>query len=1362
MNLNRKSALGLLLGLFLCILGAKLFVIGHHGNPTPFWDQWDAEAASLYLPLAEGNLDLAELIAPHNEHRILWTRLLGMLELKLNGGIWDPLFQMVVNAGIHGLAILLLLFGLRKELPQGAFVPLVLFSLILGVPFGWENTLAGFQSQFYFLLLFGVLSIGWLMAALPLSGRWWLGFAAMVASGFSVASGFLVGLAVAAGYLFQMLADRKADRRKCIGMGMLLAYAALAYGFTPTIEAHAPLKAAGIHDFSLSILKALAFPFTTTPYLAIFTQLPVLACAWRGAANHRTGRNPGLPWFLGVATLWLYLNAAATAYGRGAGGAAPASRYMDTLALLNVVNFAAGLHLVSMFPGRRMKFVLAGWSIVLLAGGMGIYAQSTRRIIHNEARLCRIQEANVRQFLKDFDRERMERLPYYSIPYPTAPRLIDLLENETVRDCLPTPLRRPVPAGPTRQSGFMAGGAPSELEPTVPDHVWGSYGAEGNASIGSMLREYSAPPKGGFLEISVAGQPFEGGMNFQIQDMEGRPLRQLKSTGPAETRWRSLYFRNPGRSFQIIAEDNSPRHWLAFAEPKEIGAGTLLSRAALRFWFLFAGIGGGMLAWVLMGILPGIAAPERDAGDQANRATPRNPISPRRWQAALPALLLFVLAFALFSPSLRYGLVDLDDITYVSNNTTVLEGLSASSIRQAFSPDNVTATMYMPLLWVSYMLDVEWLGATPGNPLGFHFTNVLLHAVNSVLLLLLLLAFCKKPWRAFFFAALWAVHPLRVESVAWVTERKDVLSGLFALLSIGAYVWAGRRMSAPGGLPSPARALSPPLAIAALLCFALGLLVKPSLAPIPFVLLLLDFWPLRRVELSWPSARRAAPRLLLEKIPFFLLAALAAYGTVRGHQAVTGEIAVPIPLRLLSVPLAYGFYLLKTVLPLHLTALYLPFSSWMPPSVLTASALLAGGLLLGLTMIVWRSRGTSPNRLVGWFWFLGMLLPVCGLIPIPSNDVADRFSYLPALGLSIAFLFLLPSDRWDHRTWRWIRPVLALAVLTTLAHLSLRQLPAWENTAALYARVLDVFPRHATALKACAIQLIRDTGDFRQADQLISTALAAEPRHWESHFTKAQCLSELESPAAAQRHLLGIVPPSSLFASVAWRRDLARYALMLGQHEEALRQADQALTRLPPHDLSQTPILLLALAAAYEQGDLARALSYARRFPPYAEKTTLELADLLPHFVFQWVAGYRRDAYSFFRRLTAAYPDRPNILNNVVWALSTASWSPAEPQEVLDMATHLSSLAPPNPGMLDTVAAAQANAGDFDAAIRTMQEALAMFPADANSDLLLFQERLASRLALYKQRRPYREDAFSRMYATYFGALTRLNEPGPR
>ena len=1361
MNLIRKSVLVPLLGLFLCIFGAKLFVIGHHGNPTPFWDQWDAEAASLYLPLAEGGLDLAELFAPHNEHRILWVRLLGLLELSLNGGIWDPLFQMVVNAGIHSLAILLLLFWLRKDLPPSAFVPLVLFSSILVLPFGWENTLAGFQSQFYFLLLFGILSIWWLTTALPLSAKWWLGFAALAASGFSVASGFLAGLAVAAGYFLQMLADKKADWRKCAGTGILLAYAVLAYAFTPAVEAHAPLKAAGIHDFSLSLFKALAFPFTTTPYLAIFTQLPVLACAWRLASDQRAGRNPRRPWFLMVATLWLYLNAAATAYGRGAHGAAPASRYMDTLALLNIVNFAAGLHWVSMFPGRRIKFALAGWSIVLLAGWLGIYGHSTLRVIRNEARLCRIQETNVRQFLEDFDRERMERLPYYSIPYPTAPRLIDLLENETVRDFLPTPLRRPISSVPMHPNGFTTNGVPPTLELDGHEPVWGSYGPEGCAGVGSVALEYEPPPKRGFIEILVTGQPFEDGMKLQVQDKATRPLRLIKAPRRAGTRWRSLYFRNPGAPFQIIAEDGSPQQWLAFAAPKEIGAGTLFARVAMRFWFVFAGFGIGLLAWVSTGIpLERNRSPERDAdtsaaGDSFSVPTTSAPLR----KAILPALLIFILAFALFSPSLSHKLVDLDDGVYISFNTTVLEGLSPASIRHAFSPDNVTATMYMPLLWVSYMLDVEWFGSTPDQPWGFHFTNVFLHALNSILVFFLLYSFCRKPWRAFFFASLWAIHPLRVESVAWVTERKDVLSGLFSLLCLGSYLraWQNRL-----GSTRPIVRLSIPFLAGSVFFFALGLLVKPALVPIPLVLLLLDFWPLRRLEFTARALRQTGFRLLLEKIPFLIVAGLAALGTIWGHHVVTGKLHVPLLARLLSIPMAYGFYLLKTVWPRGLTVLYLPFSDWMTPNQLWMSIFLAIAGYVALTERVWNMRRKSPNALVGWLWFIVMLVPVCGIVPIPANDVADRFSYLPAIGLSIALLHWNPFSARFRSARRWAQPASALAILGTLAFLSLRQLPAWKDAPSQELHMLSVFPNHPTALRSVGARLIRETGDFQKADELISKALAADPGNWEVHLAKAQCMAELDNMAAAQRYLLDIEPPYSLYSKIDWFRDLARYALMQGEYAEAIRYVDQLLELIPANDITQTPILLMALAAAYDQGDAELALAYARRFPPYANKTSVELLDLLPHAVFQWFGGYRRDAYAYFQRVVQTYPDRPDILNNLAWGLATASWSPADPTEVLAIANRLVALVPDrNPGILDTLAAAQANAGNYESARRTTQEALALFPPDADLNQLLLKERLASRLALYEQNQPYREDAFTRMYVSFFGAPSQLRSSEP-
>ena len=557
------------------------------------------------------------------------------------------------------------------------------------------------------------------------------------------------------------------------------------------------------------------------------------------------------------------------------------------------------------------------------------------------------------------------------------------------------------------------------------------------------------------------------------------------------------------------------------------------------------------------------------------------------------ALVIFLIVLALFSPSLRYELVDLDDITYIANNSAVLDGFSASTLRQAFSLDNPTATMYMPLLWVSYMLDVDVLGATPARPWGFHFTNVLLHSINSALLFSLLFVLGRRPGPAFFLAALWALHPLRVESVAWVTERKDVLSGLFALLCVGTYVRMGTRPGQAGQAPIHP---SIPRLAAALFFFACGLLVKPALAPLPLVLLLLDFWPLRRFEFSAPALRQSAPRILLEKIPFFLLAGLAASGTVWGHHVVSGELQVSLGLRLLTVPLTYGFYALKTVLPTQLSVLVPYFSLWFPPPILKSLAVAATTGLVALTVWAWRSRQRAPQRLVGWLWFLAMLLPVCGLVPIPSNDVADRFSYLPAAGLSIALLTLAPPVPGISGARRAFRFVGAAVVLLVLSVLTLRQLPVWRNTDTLYSRILEVFPRHATALKNRAAQLMRATGDFRQANELIDRALQAEPFHWEAHFAKAQCLAELEGPAAAQRHLLGIVPPISRFTQAYWHKNLARYAFMLGQYNEAIQQADQAMTLLPAHDLSRIPILHLAIAAAFEKGDLPLALAYCLAF----------------------------------------------------------------------------------------------------------------------------------------------------------------------
>lgn len=712
----------------------------------------------------------------------------------------------------------------------------------------------------------------------------------------------------------------------------------------------------------------------------------------------------------------------------------------------------------------------------------------------------------------------------------------------------------------------------------------------------------------------------------------------------------------------------------------------------------------------------------------------------------LPALLLFGITFALFAPTLHYGLVDFDDHQYLTTHPLIMEGISSAHVRSAFT--SCEQSMYAPLLWLSYGLDADMLKATLAHPGGFHFTNIFLHALNSVLLYLLLLGFCKKPWRAFFFATLWSLHPLRVESVAWIAERKDVLSGFFGLLCLGAYVQAWlRRIS-----DRPRFSWT----VASLLFFTCGLLVKPSLVPIPGVLLLMDLWPLRRMEPTLRAISRALPRLIAEKIPYFVLAALAAHVATTAHQTMHGLTEVPLVTRLATVPVHYAFYLLKTIVPRHLSPLYPDLSL----SFVLASLCLL--LLLALTAVAWQARRRHPEGLVGWLFFLGVFAPAIGVVRFGAQSIADRFTYFPSLGLSLALLFLWPAPSSRPRWRRTLRLVLAAAALLGLATATLRGLPTWQSPVSLQEHILMCFPDHAMALDMRAYRTISTAGDFRQANQDYDRILQLRLYKYTTLTGKARCLAALQGPAAAKAFLLSAPATDNPYAQQALLWDAARYALMLRQYDEAIRYAQQALT-LPSENWAVNAYLhLLVMTAAFENKQFPLALTHARQFPAYADKASLEEVDLLPYYLHQWIDYHRADAYAFFQRLMQAHPEQSGLINNLVWGLATADWSPAPPAEVLARAQQVADSFPRSPaGALDTLAAAQANAGDFTAAVQTLQQALASLPADAGLDPL--RARLQHRRHLYQQQQPYREDAFARLMAAQFGkglpTTTRNTQP---
>ena len=408
-------------------------------------------------------------------------------------------------------------------------------------------------------------------------------------------------------------------------------------------------------------------------------------------------------------------------------------------------------------------------------------------------------------------------------------------------------------------------------------------------------------------------------------------------------------------------------------------------------------------------------------------------------------LALAVFTAAIYAQTLGFEFVDIDDPFHVTANPHVQRGLSPASVRWAWTAWH--AGYWIPVTWMSHMVDVDLFGLSAG---GHHATNVLLHLANTLLLFALLRGLTRASGASALAAALFALHPLRVESVAWVTERKDVLSGFFGLLSIAAYArYAGQRKVA--------------FYFLAALAMAASLAAKPMLVTLPCVFLLLDYWPLER----WNS-RHELPRLCAEKLPFLALA--APFGVVTalaqraatdaGDAALLGELDIPLPLRLANAVTAYARYLGKTVWPTDLSVVYPhPYRPGGVPLESGEIAAAAGLLLVISALVIWAGR---RYLVVGWLWFLGTLVPVIGLVQSGEQGMADRFTYVPSMGLCIAVAWgareiaALPQVR----SARARAPLLSLAllVLAVLAAASYGQARHWQNSDTVYRKSLASIP----------------------------------------------------------------------------------------------------------------------------------------------------------------------------------------------------------------------------------------------------------------------------------------------------------------
>src|ERR1051326_2205979 len=350
-----------------------------------------------------------------------------------------------------------------------------------------------------------------------------------------------------------------------------------------------------------------------------------------------------------------------------------------------------------------------------------------------------------------------------------------------------------------------------------------------------------------------------------------------------------------------------------------------------------------------------------------------------RREQILICLSLLGLIIAVYWPVARFNFVNYDDPEYVSENPHVQTGLSVVNVAWAFR--TTFFENWHPLTWLSYLLDYQIFGLKPG---AFHLVNLFFHGMNTLLLFAILNRITGARWPSAFVAVIFGLHPLHVESVAWVAERKDVLSVFFGLLTIWAYVRYTERPKAKGG----------PY-LAALLFFALSLMAKPMLVTLPFILLLLDFWPLGRMVNR--SAIKDSLRLVLEKGPFFALTGVSCVVTyLAQHQAVATVAGLSMGKRLANAFVSYVRYVGKTFWPVDLAVFYPHPGQW--PYWQVIGSVLVLGII---TLLVFRVRRERPYLLVGWLWFLGTLVPVIGLVQVGWQSLADRYTYFPLIGLLI-------------------------------------------------------------------------------------------------------------------------------------------------------------------------------------------------------------------------------------------------------------------------------------------------------------------------------------------------------------------------
>jgi tetratricopeptide (TPR) repeat protein len=678
---------------------------------------------------------------------------------------------------------------------------------------------------------------------------------------------------------------------------------------------------------------------------------------------------------------------------------------------------------------------------------------------------------------------------------------------------------------------------------------------------------------------------------------------------------------------------------------------------------------------------------------------------------------LILATFAAYLPTFHNGLV-FDDNQYLVNNRHVTTGVSAENFKWAWTSGY--ASNWHPLTWITLQLDTQLYGLS--NPWGYHLTNLLLHIANTLLLFSILRRSTGENWESGMVAALFALHPLHVESVAWAAERKDVLSTLFGFLAIWFYLDYAAQPTVRRYLPVAA-------------ALALSLLAKPMLVTLPFLLLLIDYWPLQRVA-EMRSEWRGEPRLaarpssfvraLFEKLPLLVLSFACSIATVIAqHGTVQTLEKLPLMHRVSNAVWSYLAYLGQMFWPAKLTVFY-PLA---PDGLPLWQPIVAALVLAMITVLVVSQGGRRPYLLVGWLWYLGTLVPVIGLVQVGIQARADRYTYVPLVGIFVMIAWGVPElvDRLGLRR-RILLPIAGL-LLAGCSVATWIQVGYWRDALTLWAHAVEVTPDNAIAHNNVGEPLSNE-GRLAEAEQHFADAAQIDPHYTEAWYNLGVTREKQGKLDEAARAFSSVLKEKPEDADAHFH--LGLIAVRRQRFAEAVPQFAE-LVRLNPGQASAHNQLGLAYVLVGRIGDAGDCFRRATSLQPAVGEYCANLAFVLHE---QMRPAEAKAAYG------KAFELDPNWANAALRNAWSSATHPQAAQRNGPLALFLAkkacyALGDSNPECLDVLAAAYAEVGNFDQAASTAKQALALASGARSS---VSPQLIEARIQLYESKKPYRQN----------------------